>query len=177
MKFINFVLKDENSEEIKSIFDDLRNIILEAKTGYSHALELKNKVTNKTWISSTNDLEGREKDLKSKLKAGKGWYEPWKITFGNLTGDILSQISFVRYEDIKLVPVEKILQQFLPIKNLEDIKETLIKLLLKFSFEVKKISNTEQVRKIIDDHFKSEKKLAPLEGVIKSIDDYLDKNN
>jgi hypothetical protein len=33
------------------------------------------------------------------------------------------------------------------------------------------------VRKIIDDHFKSEKKLAPLEGVIKSIDDYLDKNN
>jgi hypothetical protein len=58
MKFINFVLKDENSEEIKSIFDDLRNIILEAKTGYSYALELKNKVTNKTWISSTNNLEG-----------------------------------------------------------------------------------------------------------------------
>ena len=118
-----------------------------------------------------------EKDLKSQLKAGKGWYEPWKITFGNLTGDIISQISFVRYEDIKLVPLEKILQQFLPIKNLEDIKEILIKLLLKFSLEVKKIRDTQSVRKIIDDHFKSEKKLTPLEVVIKSIDDYLDKYN
>ena len=177
MKFIDFVLKDENSEEIKSIFGDLRNIILEVKTGYFHALELKNKVTNKIWISSTNNLEGREKDLKSQLKGGKGWYEPWKITFGNLTGDILSQISFVRYEDIKSVPVEKILQQFLPIKNLEDIKEILIKLLLKFSLEVKKIRDTQSVRKIIDDHFKSEKKLTPLEVVIKSIDDYLDKYN
>lgn len=67
----------------------------ELKQGKKFGLVLTNLKTSKTWISSTNNPEQREKDLKYYLKNKKLWNGPWRDIFGDLNDiDILSNIDF-----------------------------------------------------------------------------------
>ena len=69
MSFRDFILKDQNSEEIRSILNNLREIILEIKPGKKYLLKLTNKLTPaKFWFSSTNDPDEREANLSNLIK-------------------------------------------------------------------------------------------------------------
>ena len=89
LKFIDFIISEENSIEVKTIFNDLKKFFYEVKEGFVHALVLTNIESKEHWVSSTKDLKGREETLVRILKEKdrKSWWEPWKVTFGGLKHD------------------------------------------------------------------------------------------
>ena len=180
MSFGDFIYKDQNSEEIRSILNNLREIILEIKPGKKYLLKLTNKLTPaKFWFSSTNDPDEREANLSNLIKNHSDqWYEPMWYAFGELLGkeNILDYIKFER-KDPNLVSTEDALRQPIYSANLENIKKKLKELSLKYLKQINQISKGLIVGGIVDKHFNSNEKLVPLEVVIKSIDNYLDKNN
>ena len=180
MSFGDFILKEQNSEEIRSILNNLREIILEIKPGKKYLLKLTNKLTpTKFWFSSTNDPDERESHLRNLIKNHSDqWYEPMWYAFGELLGkeNILDYIKFER-KDPNLVSPDDALKQPVYSADLENIKKKLKELLLKYLKQLNQINKGMVVGGIIDKHFNSNEKLAPLQTVIKSIDDYLDKNN
>ena len=178
MSFRDFILKDQNSEEIRSILNNLREIILEIKPGKKYLLKLTNKLTpTKFWFSSTNDPDERESYLRNLIKNHSDqWYEPMWYAFRELLGkeNILDYIKFER-KDPNVVSTDDALKQPFSSVDLENIKKKLKELLLKYLKQLNQINKGMVVAGIIDKHFNSIEKLAPLEIVIKSIDDYLDK--
>jgi len=84
--------------------DVLKDLIFEfsneIKPGYKHVIKLTNKEQkHKTWISSTNKPDKREKALKGYLKNKKNWYSPWLDNFGDLDENtILEQIKFEHFD-------------------------------------------------------------------------------
>ena len=90
--FYKWLSKENNFLSLKeTIFKNST----ELKQGKKFGLVLTNLKTSKTWISSTNNPEQREKDLKYYLKNKKLWNGPWRDIFGDLNDiDILSNIDF-----------------------------------------------------------------------------------
>ena len=90
--FYKWLSKENNFLSLKEII--FKNST-ELKLGKKFGLVLTNLKTSKTWISSTNNPEQREKDLKYYLKNKKLWNGPWRDIFGDLNDiDILSNIDF-----------------------------------------------------------------------------------
>ena len=90
--FYKWLSKENNFLALKETI--FKNSI-ELKQGKKFGLVLTNLKTSKTWISSTNNPEQREKDLKYYLKNKKLWNGPWRDIFGDLNDiDILSNIDF-----------------------------------------------------------------------------------
>ena len=179
MNFRDFILKNQNSEEIRSILNNLREIVLEIKPGKKYLLKLTNKLTpSKFWFSSTNNPDGRESHLRNLIKNHSDrWYEPMWYAFRDLLDkeNILDNIKFER-KDPNAVSIEDALRQPVSSTDLENIKKKFKELLLKYLKQVNQISKGLAVGGIIDKHFNSNEKLAPLEVVINSIDYYLDNN-
>ena len=60
----------------------------------------------------------------------------------------------------------------IPQGQIDNIKDKFIKLAAKYIAELN-LSNGIEIRKLIDDHFKSDQKNLPLRTIVNSIDDYV----
>jgi len=90
--FYKWLSKENNFLALKETIFKNSN---ELKQGKKFGLVLTNLKTSKIWISSTNNPEQREKDLKYYLKNKDLWNGPWIDIFGDLNDiDILSNIDF-----------------------------------------------------------------------------------
>ena len=172
-KFKDFMCNDQNSKEVEDIFYELKKNFYEVKPGYDHAIIMKNTQNNKTWISSTNNIEQRMTTLERILEERdrKSWREPWQICFGNLGDDIKKHVEF-KTDDIGKIPNKKFIDFVIPKNQVENAKELLIKLASEFT-KSNNIKNVLEIRKIIDDHFNSDQKQQPLRDVIKLIDNLI----
>ena len=173
-KFIDFMTTEENSKEIENIFSEFKKIFYEVKPGYDHALVLTNTENGKTWISSTNNIEQRQKTLERILqeKDRRSWYEPWSITFGTLGDDIIDKVDIKPYEDIGKIPNKKFVDMTIPKNQVEDVKEMFIKLTAEY-IKINHPSNGKDIRQLIDDHFNSSNNQERLRDIIESIDSSL----
>ena len=172
-KFIDFMTSEENSKEVENIFSDFKKHFYDVKPGYEHGLLLTNTKNGKTWMSSTNNIEQRENDLKGYyLKKKELWYEPWVITFGDLGDDILDKIQFDQFKEIGKIPNKKFLDMTIPKNQIENVKELFIKLTAEY-IKINHASKGKEVRQLIDDHFNSNLKQERIRTIIQSIDNYL----
>ena len=173
-KFIDFMTSEETSGEVEEIFTEFKKLFYEVKLGYNHALLLTNTSNGRKWVSSTNNLEKRRKHLEGVLKdkKRKAWYEPWLITFGNLSDDIIDKVNFQPFPDIGKIPIKEFIDMSIPQGQLDNIKDKFIKLTAKYIADLN-LSNGKEIRQLIDDHFKSDQKNFPLRAIINSIDDYV----
>jgi hypothetical protein len=121
--------------------DVLKDLIIEfsheIKPGYKHAIKLTNKEQNhKTWISSTDKPDEREKALKGYLKNKKNWYNPWLDNFGDLDENtILEQIKFEHF-DVSSLSYEDLVNNSFDKKLISgDLKKELKNLLREFAVE------------------------------------------
>ena len=174
-KFIDFMTSEEISSEVEGIFNEFKKLFYEVRSGYNHALVLTNTSNGGKWISSTNNLKKRRKHLEDRLKNKNrthGWYEPWFITFGNLGDDIIDKVNFQEFPDIGKIPNKEFIDMSIPQGQIDNIREKFIKLVAKYIAELN-LSNGIEIRKLIDDHFKSDQKNLPLRTIINSIDNYV----
>ena len=164
----------ETPGEVEGIFNEFKKLFYEIKSGYNHALVLTNTSNGRKWVSSTNNLKKRRKHLEGVLKdkKRKAWNEPWLITFGNLGDDIIDKVNFQEFEDIGKIPNKEFIDMSIPQDQLDNIKDKFIKLVAKYITELN-LSDGIEIRKLIDDHFKSDQKNLPLRTIINSIDDYV----
>ena len=172
-KFIDFMTSEETSGEVEGIFNEFKKLFYEVKLGFNHALVLTNTSNGRKWVSSTNNLKKRRKHLEGVLKdknRKRGWYEPWLITFGNLGDDIIDKVNFQEFPDIGKIPTKEFIDMSIPQGQIDNIREKFIKLVAKYIAELN-LSNGIEIRKLIDDHFKSDQKNLPLRTIINSIDD------
>jgi|TARA_B110000971_G_C19885010_1_gene442549 ankyrin repeat protein len=121
--------------------DVLKDLIIEfsheIKPGYKHAIKLTNKEQNhKTWISSTDKPDEREKALKGYLKNKKNWYNPWLDNFGDLDQNtILEKIKFEHF-DISSLSYEDLVNNSFDKKLIsENFKKEFKNLLREFTTE------------------------------------------
>jgi hypothetical protein len=173
LKFIDFMTSEENSKEVENIFSDFKKHFYDVKPGFDHGLLLTNNENGKTWMSSTNNLEQREHDLKDQLKREK-WYEPWVITFGDLGDDILDKIKFDRFKEIGKIPNKKFIDMTIPKNQVENVKKMFIKLAAEY-IKIDHGSKGIEIGNLIDDHFNSNLKQERIRTIIQSIDHYLSK--
>ena len=173
-KFIDFMTSEESSGEVEGIFTEFKKLFYEGKSGYNHALVLTNTSNGRKWVSSTNHLKDRRKTLEGGLKEKdrKSWHEPWLITFGNLGDDIIDKVNIQEFEDIGKIPTKEFIDMSIPQGQIDNIKDKFIKLAAKYIAELN-LSNGIEIRKLIDEHFKSDQKNLPLRTIINSIDDYV----
>ena len=173
-KFIDFMTTEETSGEVEGIFNEFKKLFYEVKSGYNHALVLTNTTNGRKWVSSTNNLKKRSKHLEGVLKdkKRKAWYEPWLITFGNLSDDIIDKVNFQEYPDIGKIPNKEFIDMSIPQDQLENIRDKFIRLTAKYIANLN-LSNGKEIRQLIDDHFRSDQKNLPLRKIINSIDDYV----
>ena len=167
--FIDFMTSDENSKEIENIFSNFKKFFYDVKPGYDHALLLTNTENGKTWMSSTNNIEQREEDLKGYLKKREVWYEPWVITFGALGDNILDKIKFDQFKDIGKIPNKKFIDMTIPKNQVENVKEMFIKLTAEY-IKINHTSKGKEIRQLIDDHFNSKNNREPIRDLINKID-------
>ena len=175
LKFIDFVISEENSSEVKIIFNDLKKFFYEVKEGFVHALVLTNKESKERWVSSTKDIKGRRKTLVRILKEKdrKSWWDPWKITFGGLKhDDIISKVDIQPYEDIEKIPNIQFIDIPIPNDQIENIKKVFKKFTLQY-IKTKDPSKGIEIGQLIHDHFKSEKRQKKLRYLIELIDSKL----
>ena len=172
-KFIDFMTSEENSKEVENIFSDFKKHFYDVKPGYDHGLLLTNTENGKTWMSSTNNIEQRENDLKGYyLKKRELWYEPWVITFGDLGDNILDKIQFDQFNEIGKIPNKKFIDMTIPKNQIENVKEMFIKLTAEY-IKTKHASKGKEIRQLIDDHFNSKDNQEPIRYIIDKIDAFL----
>jgi len=172
MNFKNYILKPEIQNQLKECFEKIKETLLEIKSGYKYGLKLVNKKTNESWLSSTDDLKGRENSLKSTLKRRNEWYGPWLDTFGDLNEDeILDQIEFVPYGNVNDILIEDILNQPVSVPTALKTKNLFLEIFRSYLKDQK--TNNDQInayRKMIDDFFDTNNKYLRLINLVDIID-------
>ena len=172
MNFKNYILKPEIQNQLKECFDGIKETLLEIKSGYKYGLKLVNKKTNESWLSSTDDLKGRENSLKSTLKRRNEWHGPWLDTFGDLNEDeILDQIEFVPYGNVNDILIEDILNQPVSVPTALKTKNLFLEIFRSYLKDQK--TNNDQInayRKMIDDFFDTNNKYLRLINLVNIID-------
>tara|TARA_B100000035_G_scaffold305509_1_gene306427 strand:- start:439 stop:975 length:537 start_codon:yes stop_codon:yes gene_type:complete len=173
MNFKNFILHPP-VELIKEI-SDLKNLFFEIKEGKEFGIKLTNKNTNEYWISSTNKIQQREKDLKYFLTKRDEWNGPWKDIFSNIPGDkILDDIEFQYIQDINLIDSQELFyQNFSTTIDLDKIKVSFMSLLRAYLKNIKTDQTLQSnLRELVEDFFKPKKEIKSLKlmNLVEEID-------
>ena len=173
MNFKNFILHPP-VELIKEI-SDLKNLFFEIKEGKEFGIKLTNKNTSEYWISSTNKIQQREKDLKYFLTKRDEWNGPWKDIFSNIPGDkILDDIEFQYIQDINLIDSQELFcQNFSTTIDLDKIKVSFMSLLRAYLKNIKTDQTLQSnLRELVEDFFKPKKEIKSLKlmNLVEEID-------
>jgi len=173
MNFKNFILHPP-VELIKEI-SDLKNLFFEIKEGKEFGIKLTNKNTNEYWISSTNKIQQREKDLKYFLTKRDEWNGPWKDIFSNIPGEkILDDIEFQYIQDINLIDSQELFyQNFSTTIDLDKIKVSFMSLLRAYLKNIKTDQTLQSnLRELVEDFFKPKKEIKSLKlmNLVEEID-------
>tara|TARA_B100000925_G_scaffold54694_1_gene35830 strand:- start:1801 stop:2337 length:537 start_codon:yes stop_codon:yes gene_type:complete len=173
MNFKNFILHPP-VELIKEI-SDLKNLFFEIKEGKEFGIKLTNKNTSEYWISSTNKIQQREKDLKYFLTKRDEWNGPWKDIFSNIPGEkILDDIEFQYIQDINLIDSQELFyQNFSTTIDLDKIKVSFMSLLRAYLKNIKTDQTLQSnLRELVEDFFKPKKEIKSLKlmNLVEEID-------
>ena len=173
MNFKNFILHPP-VELIKEI-SDLKNLFFEIKEGKEFGIKLTNKNTSEYWISSTNKIQQREKDLKYFLTKRDEWNGPWKDIFSNIPGEkILDDIEFQYIQDINLIDSQELFyQNFSTTIDLDKIKVSFMSLLRAYLKNIKTDQTLQSnLRELVEDFFKLKKEIKSLKlmNLVEEID-------
>ena len=173
MNFKNFILHPP-VELIKEI-SELKNLFFEIKEGKEFGIKLTNKNTSEYWISSTNKIQQREKDLKYFLTKRDEWNGPWKDIFSNIPGDkILDDIEFQYIQDINLIDSQELFyQNFSTTIDLDKIKVSFMSLLRAYLKNIKTDQTLQSnLRELVEDFFKPKKEIKSLKlmNLVEEID-------
>lgn len=173
MSFKNFILHPP-VELIKEI-SDLKNLFFEIKEGKKFGIKLTNKNTSEYWISSTNKIQQREKDLKYYLTKRDEWNGPWKDIFSNIPDDkILNDIEFQHILDINLIDSKELFyQNFSTTVDLDKMNVSFMSLLRTYLKNIKTDQTLQSnLRKLVKDFFKPKKEIKSLKlmNLVEEID-------
>ena len=173
MNFKNFILHPP-VELIKEI-SDLKNLFFEIKEGKEFGIKLTNKNTSEYWISSTNKIQQREKDLKYFLTKRDEWNGPWKDIFSNIPSEkILDDIEFQYIQDINLIDSQELFyQNFSTTIDLDKIKVSFMSLLRAYLKNIKTDQTLQSnLRELVEDFFKPKKEIKSLKlmNLVEEID-------
>ena len=173
MNFKNFILHPP-VELIKEI-SDLKNLFFEIKEGKEFGIKLTNKNTSEYWISSTNKIQQREKDLKYYLTKRDEWNGPWKDIFSNIPDDkILNDIEFQHILDINLIDSKELFyQNFSTTVDLDKMNVSFMSLLRTYLKNIKTDQTLQSnLRKLVKDFFKPKKEIKSLKlmNLVEEID-------
>ena len=171
MKLINYILDEKKQTNFENIKNEMIKHMLEIKPGYKFGLKLTNKLTSKSWISSTNNTEQREKHLKTLLKSREKWNGPWIDTFSSLTEQQIENdsVQFDRFEDIGSVSVADIVNSNFSEAIVKDIKPLFIEIVRIFAVEVN-LKDKNKIRDLIDEYFEQKKNSYNLNDLINKLD-------
>ena len=171
MKLINYILDEKKQTNFENIKNEIIKHMLEIKPGYKFGLKLTNKFTNQSWISSTNNLNQREKHLKNLLKSREKWNGPWIDTFNSLTEQQIENdsVQFDRYEDIGNICVVDIINSNFSETITKDIKPLFIEIVRIFALEVN-IKDKNKIRDLIEEYFDQKKNSYNLNQLIAELD-------
>jgi len=171
MKLINYILDEKKQTNFENIKNEMIKHMLEIKPGYKFGLKLTNKLTSKSWISSTNNIEQREKHLKTLLKSREKWNGPWIDTFSSLTEQQIENdsVQFDRFEDIGSVSVADIVNSNFSEAIVKDIKPLFIEIVRNFAFE-NNLKDKNKIRDLIEEYFDQKKNSYNLNELIAKLD-------
>ena len=176
MSFKNFILQPP--EELIKEISNLKNLFFEIKEGKKFGIKLTNKNTNEYWISSTDKVQQRERDLKYFLTKRDEWNGPWKDIFSNIPGDkILDDIEFQYIQDINLIDSKELFyQNFSTTIDLDKIRVSFMSLLRAYLKNIKTDQTLQSnLRKLVNDFFKpkKEEKSLKLLNLVEEVDFFI----
>ena len=171
MKLINYILDEKKQRNFENIKNEMIKHMLEIKPGYKFGLKLTNKLTSKSWISSTNNIDQREKHLKTLLKSREKWNGPWIDTFSSLTEQQIENdsVRFDRFEDIGNISIVDIINSNFSETIAKDIKPLFIEIVRIFALEVN-LKDKNKFRDLIEEYFDQKKNSYNLNELIDKLD-------